>query len=288
MAGLRELQGQIGSVQNTAKLTNAMKMVAAVRLGRLEERTRTGGAYHDAFEGLFRRLMAIVGGIDHQLAKPPVGGSHLFVLISGDRGLCGPYNANIVSLLESRVSEEGFGPDDYEVGTVGRKGRSMAGYRELILGDLAVEGLPIDLPVAAVRELASKLSAGYLAGRWRAVEILYTKYGGQARLTPTSMPLLPFALPEGGEDAGDEDVIYEPDAQTIVERLIPMALQGLVFRSLQEAFTSEQSARMLAMTQATDNAKEVIKEKRKLFNKLRQEAITAELMDIIGGAAAVD
>ena len=145
----------------------------------------------------------------------------------------------------------------------------------------------MDLPVDVVRALAGKLATGYLEGRWREVEILYTRYAGRGSNKPASLLLLPFSLPDEGQ-TDEGDTIYDPDARTIVERLIPMALQALVFRSLQEAFTSEQSARMLAMTQATDNARDVIKEKRKLFNKLRQEAITAELMDIIGGAAAVE
>lgn len=288
MAGLREIQGQIRSVQNTAKLTNAMKMVAAVRLGRLEDRTRRSAAYHDAFEALFHRLMSVVGEVDNPLAAAPSGGKHLFVLVSGDRGLCGPYNANALGRLLSRVEEEGFGPDDYVVATVGRKGRSLAGYRDLPLDDLAVENLSTDLPVADLRDLASRLSQGYLAGRYRAVEIIYTRYETQTRHVPTHLRLLPFSMPEEGGESGGETELFEPDAATIVERLIPMAMHGLLFRALQEALTSEQAARMMAMTQATDNAHDVINDKKKLFNKLRQEAITNELIDIVGGAAAVE
>ncbi len=288
MAGLREIQGQIRSVKNTAKLTNAMKMVASVKLGKLEQKTKEGSQYHDAFEGLFKRIMNIVGEIDHPLSKDPKGGKHLFVLITGDKGFCGAYNSNILKLLASRISDLKLEKDDYSVYSIGKKGRSLALFRGLSLLEDYTENLSAELPDEDMKEILGKLSDGYVSGEWREVEILYTKYVNQSKYIASSSTLLPFKVEESGEKEDIESWIFEPSPEIIAKMLVPVAIRGMVFRSLQESMTCEQAARMIAMTQATDNAKDIEKQKQKLFNKLRQEAITSELLDIIGGAEAIN
>ncbi|MBT01701.1 ATP synthase F1 subunit gamma [bacterium] len=288
MAGLREIQGQIRSVKNTAKLTNAMKMVASVRLGKLEQKTKEGSKYHDAFEGLFKRIMNIVGEIDHPLSKDPIGGKHLFILITGDKGLCGSYNSNVLKLLADRIKELNLQADDYMVYSIGKKGRSLALYRGVSLLDDYVENLSSDLPDEDMKEILGRITDGYISGEWREVEILYTKYINQSKYLASSSTLLPFRVEESAEQENVDSWIFEPGPDVIAKMLVPVAVKGIVFRSLQESMTCEQAARMIAMTQATDNAKDIEKQKTKLFNKLRQEAITSELLDIIGGAEAIN
>ena len=164
MAGLREIQGQIRSVKNTAKLTNAMKMVASVRLGKLEQKTKEGSKYHDAFEGLFKRIMNIVGEIDHPLSKEPIGGRHLFILITGDKGLCGSYNSNVLKLLADRIKELNLETDDYMVYSIGKKGRSLALYKGVSLLDEYIENLSSDLPDEDMKEILGKITDGYVSG----------------------------------------------------------------------------------------------------------------------------
>ena len=288
MAGLREIQGQIRSVKNTAKLTNAMKMVASVKLGKLEQKTKEGSQYHDAFEGLFKRIMNIVGEIDHPLSKDPKGGKHLFVLITGDKGFCGAYNSNVLKLLGERVDALKLEKDDYAVYSIGKKGRSLALFRGVSLLEDYTENLSSDLPDEDMKEILGKLTDGYISGDWREVEILYTKYVNQSKYIASSSTLLPFKIEESDEKEDIGSWIFEPSPEIIAKMLVPVAVRGIVFRALQESLTCEQAARMIAMTQATDNAKDIEKQKQKLFNKLRQEAITSELLDIIGGAEAIN
>lgn len=262
-------------------------MVSSVRLGKMEDRTRSSSSYHDAFETLFKRVMAKVGKVEHPLAQQPTGGKHLFLLLSADRGLCGAYNAHILKRLVSRVDEEGWEEGEYLVATVGNKGEKLATFKGFSLID-SRGGFSTDLPDEDVKSLLSWLTDGFLRGEFSTVEILYTKYYSKAKYVPSSLILLPFSTPEEQEEDGCAEWLFEPDAQVLAKTLVPMAVRGMVFRSLQEAMTSEQASRMMAMTQATDNAKDEIKKKKKLFNKLRQEAITSELMDIIGGAAAIE
>tara|TARA_B100000029_G_scaffold145756_1_gene141099 strand:+ start:410 stop:1276 length:867 start_codon:yes stop_codon:yes gene_type:complete len=288
MAGLREIQGQIRSVRNTAKLTNAMKMVASVRLGKLEQKTKEGSQYHDAFEGLFKRIMNIVGEIDHPLSKDPKGGKHLFVLITGDKGFCGAYNSNVLKLLGDRVKGLNLEEDDYAVYSIGKKGRSLALFRGVSLLEDFTENLSSDLPDEDMKKILGKITDGYISGEWREVEIVYTKYINQSKYMATNSTLLPFKIEESDEKEDVGSWIFEPSPDIIAKMLVPVAVRGIVFRALQESMTCEQAARMIAMTQATDNAKDIEKQKQKLFNKLRQEAITSELLDIIGGAEAIN
>ena len=288
MAGLREIQGQIRSVRNTAKLTNAMKMVASVRLGKLEQKTKEGSQYHDAFEGLFKRIMNIVGEIDHPLSKDPKGGKHLFVLITGDKGFCGAYNSNVLKLLGDRIKGLNLEEDDYAVYSIGKKGRSLALFRGVSLLEDFTENLSSDLPDEDMKKILGKITDGYISGEWREVEIVYTKYINQSKYMATNSTLLPFKIEESDEKEDVGSWIFEPSPDIIAKMLVPVAVRGIVFRALQESMTCEQAARMIAMTQATDNAKDIEKQKQKLFNKLRQEAITSELLDIIGGAEAIN
>ena len=310
MASMRDIRRRIRAVRNTQQITRAMYMVAAAKLKKAEEAARSGRPYARALRAMLARLADSEQARQHPLlAQRPLRRVAL-VIITGDRGLAGSYNANVIRRAERELRELPPGVEPVLV-AVGRKGRDDFRRRGYTFAH-EVTGLGEDVDFARARELARWLVDRFLAGEVDEVRLVYTEYRSAISQRPVVTRLLPvagLAGEEGGPatagadgpaaatgpaspDAaagrrGVREYIYEPSEQAILAELLPKYVQILVFRALQEAKASEHGARMTAMKNATDNAGELIQTLTLEYNRARQAAITKEIAEIVSGAEAL-
>jgi F-type H+-transporting ATPase subunit gamma len=289
MAGVKELRGRIKSVGNIKQITRAMEMVATTKLRRFQDRATSSRPYAQEIAGLVGRLAAVLGdGVaDQPLFNPGGGERTLCLVVSSDRGLCGAYNANLFRMLEAWRREQ---PREVDYFVYGRKAAQYMGKRgyniEKYITEPALEAM--DYRNAAIT--ARMLQNEFRSGKYHDVVLLYSAFESMAKYVPTMLPFLPVSgeLVEGsaGADSGG-DVILEPDAVAIFERLVPRYLETRVYNALLEALTSEYASRRFAMKNATDAASDMQKALQGVYNRKRQENITKELLDIVGGAEAL-
>ena len=280
MANLRAIRTRIKSVENTRQITKSMKMVAAAKL------RRTQGAYASLREYAARcgsMLAQVCGGKaqGEPLLRPHgENGRVCYVLIVGNRGLCGTYNSALLRYMEEQAKKE---EREAFLVVCGRWGKDM----------LPGAGLPIrqsfeisDAPEAQeARQLADYLSELYLGGEADEVVLVYQRFKSVLQQSPGMQTLLPLPLPEPGD--GERKWIFEPDRETLLHTLTRLVLDAAVHTALLEARTGEHSARMTAMTAAADNTEELIGKLTLQLNHARQAAITTEISEIAGGAAAL-
>jgi F-type H+-transporting ATPase subunit gamma len=288
---LRTLRRRIKSVQNIQQITRAMKLVATARLARAQERALRGRPYFERMERMFAELSQIAPRVEHPLTKTRAEGMVLAVVISGERGLCGAFNLNVIrEALKLRQENEGR----VQFVTIGVKGSAFLGAR----GYPVVKSwtkLPMDVPQWVMTEIGGYLKKAYErepaegSGEEavKQVEIIYTRFENLARQTVRRMRLLPVAWEGGKAEAAVRQALFEPEPEEILKALYPRLVDVRLGRALLESFASEQAARMVAMDQATDNAEDVIRDLTQQYNTARQESITKELMDIVGGAEAL-
>jgi F-type H+-transporting ATPase subunit gamma len=290
MAGIRELRGRIKSVGNIKQITRAMEMVATTKLRRFQDRAVSSRPYAHEIAGLVGRLASVLGDsvADRPLFRLGNAEHTAVLLVSSDRGLCGAYNANLFRSLEEWVASRGS-KDDLRFYVYGRKG-----YQYLTKRGYQVERFLVEPPLEEVdfnnaAHTSQLLRTAFEAGQYREVRIFYTAFETMARYVPTNTPFLPVSATELGADAdsGGGDVLLEPDPETIFDSLIPRYLETKVYNALLEALTSEYASRRFSMKNATDAASDMQKGLKKVYNRKRQETITKELLDIVGGAEAV-
>ena len=288
MATLRDIQRRIRSVQSTQKITRAMKLVAAAKLRRAQERVLAARPYASKMTELLGHLAASAGPEAHPLLARREGPRRLIVVIAADKGLAGAFNSNIIRrslefIRESRAPE-------VTLVLVGRKARDFYRRRPWTITREMV-GFWERLAYSHACELADPLMARYLAGEVDEVYLIYNEFRSVAVQRPVRQQLLPIApggegAPPGGPGAVI-DYLYEPGPEAILGELLPRHVRTQVFRALMESLAGEYGARMTAMEAATKNAKEMIEILTVQFNKARQEKITKELLDIVGGAEAL-
>jgi F-type H+-transporting ATPase subunit gamma len=284
--GLKEIRRRINSVKNIRKITAAMKMVAAANLRRAQQRAEAGRPYAEAIRGVLGRLSRDAG-IDHPfLTERPVRAT-LAVVVTSDRGLAGAFNANITRAAVQLLRDVP-GP---AISVVGRKGRDFFRRRHYeILHEHTGLG---DAPrFAQAERIASEVTELYASGRCDQVYLVYPQFVNAITSRPVSLRLLPLT---GDDLAGDRagggeggEYLFEPDAAAVLHELLPHYISTLVFRALLEAKASEFGARMAAMDNATKNAGEVIDRLTLVSFRMRQAAITKEIAEIVGGAAALE
>jgi len=286
MANTREIRRRIRSVENTAKITNALQLVAASKMRRAQDRALQARPYAEKMREVLGHLSGVIGGTEasHPLLERRPVQETMVIFVSPDRGLCGGLIAN----LERHVGEIVLGPEtggDVSMVPVGRKGsdyfrRFGVNYRAQFqeLGDYP--GLAETQPISriAIEE--------YTAGAVDQVLLVYAAFVNTVAQTPVTIPLLPIEQAEGG-DAGESVYIFEPSPPEVLAELLPRYVDLLVYQAILEAAASEQSARMVAMRNATDAANEMIDDLTLVYNKARQEQITSELLDITGGVEAM-
>ncbi len=287
MPSTREIRRRIRSVKSIAKVTKAMETVAAAKMRKAQQQVLATRPYaSQAWEVLrfLARLRSANVAEQPLLQQRPVKKVCL-LLISGDRGLAGAYNSNVIREAAEQI--RGWERDDLEVGvvTVGRKGRDwMLRHGPPLRAEFTgMSDRPTSNDVAPV---ASVLIEDFVSGVYDAVYIVFTNFVNTMRQEPATWQLLPIvtAQPETPMAA---DYIFEPDPQTILGEVLRGLTEVQILQSLYEAIASEQSARMVAMRNATDAANDLIGELTLSYNKARQEAITKELLDIVGGTTAL-
>jgi F-type H+-transporting ATPase subunit gamma len=297
MAGIKELRLRIKSVGSIKQITRAMEMVATTKLRRFQDRAVSSRPYASEITGLIGRLAKVLGdGVaDLPLFREGTGSRSLVVFVTSDRGLCGAYNSNLFRTLETWRA--GRSKDDFDLYVWGRKGYQYLTKRrfrvERYLNEPGLEST--DYRSAAV--VSRMICNAYLSGEYKDVWVLATRFESMAKYVPECTRFLPIEDPSLGasetaagpakaaESGGD--IILEPDAQTIFELLVPRYLETRIYNSLLEALTSEYASRRFAMKNATDAAGDMQRALRSVYNHKRQETITKELLDIVGGSEAL-
>jgi F-type H+-transporting ATPase subunit gamma len=291
MAAGKEIRGKIKSVENTKKITKAMEMVAASKMRKAQERMRAARPYSEKICAIASHLGQANPEYTHAFMRTNDAKSAGFVVVTTDKGLCGGMNTNILRGVTAKIRElQGAGVTAQSV-AIGNKG----------LGFLNRSGAPV---IAQVTQLGDTphlekligpvkvLLDAYTQGKVNAVYLCYTKFINTMKQEPVIQQLLPLSAEQMESDAKAHgshgwDYIYEPDAQSVINDLLNRYVEALVYQAVAENMASEQSARMVAMKAATDNAGSVIGELKLIYNKTRQAAITKELSEIVAGAAAV-
>jgi len=285
MATLRDIQRRIRSVQSTQKITKAMKLVAAAKLRRAQERITAARPYAIKMGELLSSLVARTEGDAHPLLARRATGRRRLVVITADKGLCGAFNSSILRASLAFLREAG--ETDVTLVVVGKKARDFYRRRQWQV-KTEMLGFFDRLAYSHAQELAGGLMQSYLAGEADEVHLVYNEFRSVAVQRVRRQQLLPIeAEAEAGAGQGGGDYIYEPSADAILASLLPRHVTTQVFRALMESVAGEHGARMTAMESASKNAREMIDVLTIQYNKARQERITKELLDIVGGAEAL-
>ncbi|MGC4061187.1 MAG: F0F1 ATP synthase subunit gamma [Aquabacterium sp.] len=288
MAAGKEIRGKIKSVENTKKITKAMEMVAASKMRKAQERMRSARPYAEKVRNITANLAKANPEYVHPFMVANHGGKKVgFIVVSTDKGLCGGLNTNVLRAVTNKLKElEGQGVKA-DVVAIGNK---AAGFFNRIGANVvsSVVGMGDTPHLEKLIGPAKVLLDAYQAGELSAVYLCYTKFINTMKQEPLVDQLLPLKASDLTADRSYQwDYIYEPDPKAVIDELLIRYVEALVYQAVAENMASEQSARMVAMKAATDNAGNVIKELKLVYNKTRQAAITKELSEIVAGAAAV-
>ena len=290
MAGkLREVRRRIRSVKSTQKITRAMELIAASRIVKAQARSEAARPYAEEIARVVADLMEAGGGGAELLTTRDTVGAVGVLVVTADRGLAGAYNTNVVKLAEVARREAAAAGQRSEVYTYGRKALAYFRYRQVELSGTWT-GVSDTPPYTVAKEIGQQLTADYLSGKVDRVLIAYTQYVNVVTQRPKTVQLLPVVAPERPEkEAGGlrADIEFEPNADAILESLLPRYVESRVFACMLDAAASEHAARRRAMKAATDNADELIKILTRDANRARQAEITTEISEIVGGAEAL-
>jgi len=287
MPGSKEIRTKIKSVQNTRKITKAMEMVAASKMRKAQERMRAARPYGEKI----RNVAAHVSHANPEYRHPflvhrdtvkKVG----IIIITTDKGLCGGLNTNIQRLALNQIKDWESEGETFEVCCIGNKG---LGFMQRLGANVVSQVTQMgDRPTMEKMIGAIKVMLdGYTHDRFDRLVIFYTKFINTMKQEPVMEQLLPLSGERLGSPEGAWDYIYEPEPKVVLDQVLMRYVEAIIFQALSENMASEQSARMVAMKSASDNAGNVIDELTLIYNKTRQAAITKELSEIVGGAAAV-
>ena len=285
MASPLELRRRIRSVDNTRQITRAMQLVAASRMRRAQEAVQAARPYATHISGMIERLVLATGN-DRlpPILQPRLIERTAFLVLTTNRGLAGPLNTNIVRTTVNEI-EAASDAVEISVVVVGKKGHlALRGLYTLSAVFSDISDQPSVNDIAPVTQL---LVDGYERGDFDEVRMVYPEFVNILTQQPRVVRLFPVVLPEVQQDAREADIIFEPDPASVLQALIPRVVEMTVYRAMLELAASEQSARMVAMRAATENATELIEGLRLAYNKLRQSRITSEIIDIASGANAL-
>mgnify|MGYP003336597186 FL=1 len=287
MPGSKEIRTKIKSVQNTRKITKAMEMVAASKMRRAQDRMRTARPYAEKI----RNVAAHIGHANPEYRHPFLVSRDTvkrigIIVITTDKGLCGGLNTNILRLAMNKMKEWESQGEEIEVCAIGNKG---LGFMQRLGANIVSNAVGLgDRPqmekmIGAVKVMLD----GYTNDRFDRLMIFNTRFINTMKQEPTMEQLLPLSGEAIGAPTGNWDYIYEPDAKVVLDQVLTRYVESLIYQAVAENMASEQSARMVAMKAASDNAATVIDELTLIYNKSRQASITKELSEIVAGAAAV-
>ena len=282
MASGRDLRRRIRDVGKIKQITRAMQFVAASKLKRAQDSTLQARPYSDKIDEVLADLASVLGQDDHPLLAKREGGKRLLILVTSDRGLAGPLNTNTIRFVARLITEH---QGDLTVISVGRKGRdAMRRARVPLEAHFAGFG---DRPTFGdVLPLARLVTDGFVSGEFGAVDVIYPHFISTLVQRPTLDTLLPVEPSEDTEGIPGGQFIFEPNAAAVLEQLLPRYVATRLYQAVLEAKASEESSRMVAMKNATENADELIEEYTLAYNKVRQANITREMIEIATGANA--
>ena len=291
MPSLKDLKNRIDSVKNTRKITKAMQMVAAAKLRRAQEAAEAGRPYAERFNAVLGSLAASVGGSDSSPMLLRGTGSdqtHLLVVMTAERGLCGGFNSNIAKLAKQHAADLVAAGKTVKIITVGKKGRDSM---KRDLGDHYIEHVDLSevkrIGYSNAQDIAKGVLSRFEAGEFDVATIFYARFINVVSQVPTAQQIIPASFEATEGDAAATLYDYEPDEEAILADLLPRGVATQIFSALLENGASEQGARMSAMDNATRNAGDMIDKLTIEYNRSRQAVITNELIEIISGAEAL-
>ncbi|MGI1662607.1 F0F1 ATP synthase subunit gamma [Palleronia sp. KMU-117] len=292
MPSLKDLKNRIGSVKSTRKITKAMQMVAAAKLRRAEEAAQASRPYAERFNAVMAGLAKSVGDSDSAprlLAGTGRDQTHLLVVMTSERGLCGGFNSSIVKLAKLKIEELRAKGKTVKVVTVGKKGREQLrrDYGNLLIGHVDLSDVK-RVGYVNAQEIAKGVLDRFEAGEFDVATIFFSRFQSVISQVPTAQQIIPAKFDLDEDMAAASTVYdYEPDEEAILADLLPRGVATQVFAALLENAASEQGARMSAMDNATRNAGDMIDRLTIVYNRSRQASITKELIEIISGAEAL-
>ena len=286
MANLKEIRNRIASVSSTMQITSAMKMVSAAKLKKAQDAITAMRPYSEKLTELLQNLSATLeGDTGGVFAEQRPVNKVLIVAITSNRGLCGAFNANVIKQV--KVLEEAYAGKQTDILAIGKKGNDALKKTAAVTGN---ESSLFDaLTFENVAHVAQTLMDKFAAGEYDRIELVYNHFrnaGTQIVLTEQFLPLVPLATTK--ESTTVTDYIFEPGKEEIVTSLIPLSLKTQLYKAVRDSFASEHGARMTAMHKATDNATALRNQLKLTYNKARQAAITNEILEIVGGAEALN
>ena len=287
MAGSKEIKTKIKSVQNTRKITKAMEMVAASKMRKAQERTRSARPYAEKIRNVAAHLSHANPEYRHPyLVRRETVKKIGIIVVTADKGLCGGLNTNVLRMALAKMREWESQGETFEVCCIGNKG---LGFMQRLGANVVshVVGMGDKPHMERLIGALKIMLDGYTQDRFDRLEIFYTRFVNTMKQEPVMEQLLPLSGERLGSPEGSWDYLYEPDAKTVLDQTLTRYIEALIYQSVTENMASEQSARMVAMKAASDNAGSVIDELTLIYNKSRQAAITKELSEIVAGAAAV-
>jgi len=287
----RILRGRIKSVQATKKITRAMELIAASRIVKAQQRVVAAVPYSDMITEVVRDLSAAGAGSDAPLLA---GRSEVknvcYVVLSADRGLCGGYNSGVLRATEGEIKEDALKGRGHTVVAIGRKAEGYFRFRGYSIAN-SFTGFTDSPTYAIAKEIGEYVTGLYESGEVDRVELVYTRFISSGSQEVVQRPLVPLdsQVTEGGDGKSEtgRDYEFEPTPETILETLLPRYVEARVYAALLNAAASEHAFRQRAMKSATDNAEELIKTLSRIMNRARQDSITTEIMEIVGGAEAM-
>ncbi|MGB1449264.1 MAG: ATP synthase F1 subunit gamma [Flavobacteriaceae bacterium] len=285
MANLKEIRNRIASVSSTMQITSAMKMVSAAKLKKAQDAITAMRPYSDKLTELIQNLS---GAIDGDTPNPytqvrPVE-KVLLIAITSNRGLCGGFNSNIIKGANKYIAEHSN--KQVDLITLGKKGNDILAKTNTIKENNNV--IFDDLSFVNASKIAQKAMDAYADKAYDRVDVIYNRFKNAATQIVTTETLLPIVSDTDKSTAATADYIFEPSQEEIVNELLPKSIKMQLFKALRDSFASEHGARMTAMHKATDNATELRDQLKLTYNKARQAAITNEILEIVGGAEALN
>ena len=287
----RVLRRRIGSVQNTKKITRAMELIAATRVVKAQQRANEARPYAEHITQVIEDLSAAGAEVDHPLLRPLGDVQRVgVVVLAADRGLAGAYNSSVIKAAEREVQAARSEDKDYDLVTIGRKAKGYFSFRNYPIAH-SFEGFSENPTFEDAARIAARVIELFEDGGCDRIDLVYTRFismGSQEVVVRRFLPLESTeTIAEGGDKEATAGFEFEPSANAVLESLLPRYVESRLFAALLDAAASELASRQRAMKAATDNAQELIVKLTRKMNQVRQDAITTEIMEIIGGAEAL-
>ena len=286
MANLKEIRNRIASVSSTMQITSAMKMVSAAKLKKAQDAITAMRPYADKLTELIQNLSSTLEGVSQSPYTQVREKQNILILaITSNRGLCGAFNSNVIKKTRQLIETE-YAQQTTSLITIGKKGSEVLGKTGKVVA--SYDEVFDDLTYERTGVIAQEIMDHFAAGRYDEVVVVYNRFKNAATQIVQVEPYLPIIAKSQEAETVQTDYLFEPSQLEIVNTLLPKALKMQVYKALRDSFASEHGARMTAMHKATDNATELRDQLKLTYNKARQAAITNEILEIVGGAEALN